>query len=72
MAGNLLDEYFSKHYKLTAIDLSKEIELQNPDLKQQMNFTGRRRRDERATMIFVIEKSKETTFEFSQNAVTVI
>ena len=33
--GNLLDyEYFSKHYKLTAIDLSKQIELENPDLKQ--------------------------------------
>ena len=33
-AGNLLDyEYFSKHYKLTAIDLSKQIELENPDLK---------------------------------------
>ena len=32
--GNLLDyEYFSKHYKLIAIDLSKQIELENPDLK---------------------------------------
>ena len=32
--GNLLDyEYFSKHYRLIAIDLSKEIELENPDLK---------------------------------------
>ena len=29
MTGNLLDEYLSKHYKLTAIDLSKEIELEN-------------------------------------------
>ena len=30
--GNLLDyEYFSKHYKLIAIDLSKPIELENPD-----------------------------------------
>ena len=29
--GNLLDyEYFSKHYKLIAIDLSKQIELENP------------------------------------------
>ena len=29
--GNLLDfEYFSKHYKLIAIDLSKQIELKNP------------------------------------------
>ena len=35
MSGNFLDyEYFSKHYKLTAIDLSKQIELENPDLKQ--------------------------------------
>ena len=30
---NLLDyEYFKDHYKLIAIDLSKEIELENPDL----------------------------------------
>ena len=37
--GNLLDyEYFSKHYKLIAIDLSKQIELEDPDLKQQINF----------------------------------
>ena len=28
--GNLLDyEYFSKHHKLIATDLSKQIELQN-------------------------------------------
>ena len=34
--GNLLDyEYFSKHYKFIAIDLSKEIELENLDLKEQ-------------------------------------
>ena len=33
--GNLLDyEYLSKHYKLIALDLSKQIELENPDLKQ--------------------------------------
>ena len=39
---NLLDhEYFSKHYKLIAIDLSKQIELENPDLQQQINFIGR-------------------------------
>ena len=37
--GNLLDyEYFKDHYKLIAIDLSKQIELENPDLKQQINF----------------------------------
>ena len=34
--GNLLDyEYFSEHYKLIAIDLSKQIELENPNLKQE-------------------------------------
>ena len=32
--GNLLDyEYFSEHYKLIAIDLSKQIKLENPNLK---------------------------------------
>ena len=31
--GNLLDCYFSNHYKLIAIDSSKQIELENPDLK---------------------------------------
>ena len=37
--GNLLDYgYFSKHFKLIAIDLSKKIELKNLDLKQQINF----------------------------------
>ena len=37
--SNLLDyEYLSKHYKLIAIDLSNQIELENPDLKQQTNL----------------------------------
>ena len=64
--GNLLDyEYFSKHYTLIAIDLSKQIELENPNLKQQINFIGRLKRDEGATMLFIIEKSEEKTFEFS-------
>ena len=71
--GNLLDyEYFSKHYKLIAMDLSKKFELENPDLKQQINTIGRLKRDEGATMFFIIEKSEETTFEFSKNAATVV
>ena len=71
--GSLLDyEYFSKHYKLIAIDLSKQIELKNPDLKQQINFIGRLERNEGATMFFILEKSEETTFEFTQNAATVV
>ena len=33
--GHLLDyEYFKDHYKLIAIDLSKQIELETPDSKQ--------------------------------------
>ena len=71
--GSLLDyEYFSKHYKLIAIDLSKQIELENPDFKQQINFTGKLERNEGATMFSIIEKSEETTFEFSQNSETIV
>ena len=39
--GNLLDyEYFSKHYELTAKDLSKKTELENPNLKRDKNFSS--------------------------------
>ena len=49
-AGNLLDyEYFSKHYKLIAVDLSKQIELENAGLRQQIDFIGKLE-DDRATM----------------------
>ena len=44
--GNLLDyEYFSKYCKLIAIDLSKQIELENSNLKRQINFIGRLERN---------------------------
>ena len=70
--GNLMDyEYFSKHYKLIAIDLSKRIELENPDLTQQINFIGRLDENE-GTLFFIIEKSKEATFDFSQSYVTFV
>ena len=33
--GNFLDyEYFSNHYNLIAIDLSKQIEFDNPNLNE--------------------------------------
>ena len=64
--GNLLDyEYFKDHYQLIAIDLSKQIELENFDLKQ-IDFIGRLE-ENNATMLFIIEKKEETTFDFSQN-----
>ena len=54
--GNLVDyEYFLKHYKVIAIDLSKQIALENPDLKQQINFVEIPDEDN-ATMFFIIEK----------------
>ena len=62
--GNLLDyEYFKDHYKLIAIDLSKQIELENPDLKQQINVIGRLE-ENNVTMFFIIEKKEKTTNHF--------
>ena len=70
--GNLLDyEYFKDHYQLIAIDLSKQIELENPDLKQQINFVGRLEEND-AILFFIIEKKEETTFDFSKNSVVVV
>ena len=63
-------EYFSKQYKLIAIDLSKQIEQENPDLKQQISFFGRLEDDE--VTFFINEESGETTFEFSQRFVNII
>ena len=38
--GNLIDfEYFKQHYRLIAIDLSKQKELEQ-DIVQQINFIG--------------------------------
>ena len=60
--GNLLNyEYFPKYY-LIAIDLSKQIELENTDLKQQINFIGRL--EQNATIFFIIEKKKRQFLTF--------
>ena len=71
--GNLLDyEYFKEHYKLIAIDLSKQTELENKDIKQQINFIGNLERDDGAVMFFIIEKSEETIIEFLQNYASIV
>ena len=68
--GNLLDfAYFKKNYKLIATDLSKQTKLKD---SQQISFIGRLLKTQGATMFFIIEKSEETTFNFSQNYVTII
>ena len=70
--GNLLDyDYFKKHYKLIAIDLSKQQVLQeNEDLTQQINFIGRL--EEEANVFIIIEKKENTILKFSQNHANVI
>ena len=68
--GNLLDfAYYKKHYKLIAIDLSKQTKLKDP---QQINFIRKLLRNTVATMFFIIEKLEEITFNFSQNSATII
>ena len=69
--GNLLDfASLKKNYRFIAIDLSKQTNLKDPG---QINFTGKLgTQDHVATMFFIIEKSEETTFNFSQNSVTII
>ena len=61
--------FTKKYFRLIAIDLSKQTKLK--DL-QQINFTGKLSRNTGATMFFIIEKSEETTFNFSQNSVTIV
>ena len=68
--GNLLDfAYFKENYRLIAIDLSKQTKLKDP---QQISFIGKLLATGGATMFFIIEKSEETTLNFSQNSVTII
>ena len=67
--GNLLDYAYYKKHRLIAIDVSKQTKLKDP---QQINFIGKLLRNTGATMLFIIEKSEETTFNFSQNSVTVV
>ena len=68
--GNLLDfVYFAKNYKLIAIDLSKQTKLKDP---KQISFIGKLSNTREARTFFIIENSEETTFNFSQNSVTII
>ena len=69
--GNLLDfACFKESYRLIAIDLSKQTKLKYP---QQINFIGKiERQNNGITIFFITEKSEETTFEFSQNSVSIL
>ena len=67
--GNLLGfAYFKENYRLIATDLSKQTKLKDP---QQISFIGKLLATSAAAMFFIIEKSEATTFNFSQNSVTI-
>ena len=63
-AGSLLDyNYFKSHYKLVAVDLSKQKQLDaDPRAIQQIEFKYMLKTN--STIYWVLEKSKETIFEF--------
>ena len=59
--GWLLDyNYFTEHYKMIAIDLSKQKDLDvDPKAIQQTNFTGNLSGNTNIVMFFIIEKAKK-------------
>ena len=69
--GSLLDfNYFDKHYKLVAVDLSKQKELDaDPRAVQQIEF--KYMLGTNSTIYWVLEKSKETILEFYKGTVKV-
>ena len=69
--GCLLDyNYFKEHYKMIAIDLSKQQEL-DPDSKaiHQINFIENLENE--LTLFLIIEETKETVLDFLQGTVKV-
>ena len=71
--GCLLDyPYFKNHYKMIAIDLSKQQAF-DADLRaiKQINFAANLDRTGNTRMFFIIEEAKEIVFEFSQGTVNI-
>ena len=69
--GSLLDyDHFKKNYKLVAVDLSKQKELDaDPRAIQQIEFKYMLQTN--STIYWVLEKSKETILEFYKGTVKV-
>ena len=70
--GCLLDyQYFKDHYNLIAIDLSKQKELDADSRAiQQIEFYGMLKTN--SQVCTVLEKSKETTLQFSKERAKVL
>ena len=69
--GSLLDfNYFKKRYKLVAVDLSKQKQLDaDPRAIQQIEF--KYMLETNSTIYWVLEKSKETILELYKGTVKV-
>ena len=69
--GSLFDfNYFNKHYKLVAVDLSKQKELDaDPRAIQQIEF--KYMLETNSTIYWVLEKSKETILDFYKGTVKI-
>ena len=72
-------EYIKNHYRLIAVDLSRQKEL-DADSKaiQQIEFVGQLKKlnadnnnDESMSVLTILEKIKETRSKLSQGSVTV-
>ena len=74
--GSLLDyNYFRKHYKLIAVDLSKQKELDaDPRAIQQIEFKYMLESNDgnNSTIYWVLEKSKESILEFYNGTVSTL
>ena len=69
--GSLLDfNYFDKQYKLVAVDLSKQKEL-DPDPRAIQQIEFKYMLGTNSTIYWVLEKSKETILEFYKGTVKV-
>ena len=68
---SLIDfNYFNNHYKLVAVDLSKQKELDaDPRAIQQIEF--KYMLGTNSTIYWVLEKSKETILDFYKGTVKV-
>ena len=75
--GCLLDfAYFEKHYRLIAVDLSKQKALDADSRAiQQIIFTGKIKATEANTRViiyYILEQSKETILEFAKGTTKVL
>ena len=72
--GCLLDyPYFKENYKMIAIDLSRQHEIDaDPRAIQQINFTANLDRAGSTTIFFIIEAAKKTVLDFSQGTAKVL